>query len=179
MQETWARTVDWEDSQKKGMATHSSILAWRIPWTEEPGRLQHMGLERVGHDWVTKHAGSLHKFVHDLWPTEYIHYPHCQQDHKNLTHYKLTAHLKYLNPVMCIEIYICYIYTHTYIYIYIYMLWNIIIKWNYGNDSDNHDGVITHLEPDILEWKVKWALGRITRTKLVEVIEFQLSYFKS
>ena len=50
MQETWARTMDWEDSQKKGMATHSSILAWRIPWTEEPGRLQHMGLERVGHD---------------------------------------------------------------------------------------------------------------------------------
>ena len=48
----------------------------------------------------------------------------------------------------------------------------------YLNDSDNHDGAITHLEPDILEYKVKWALGSIT-TKLVEVIEFQLSYFKS
>ena len=44
--------------------------------------------------------------------------------------------------------------------------------------TDNHDGVITHLEPDILECKVKWALGNIT-TKLVEVMEFQLSYFKS
>ena len=46
------------------------------------------------------------------------------------------------------------------------------------NDPDNHDGVITHLEPDILEREVKWALGSIT-TKLVEVMECQLSYFKS
>ena len=47
------------------------------------------------------------------------------------------------------------------------------------HDPDNHDGVMTHLEPDILECEVKWALGSILRTKLVEVIEFQLSYFKS
>ena len=47
------------------------------------------------------------------------------------------------------------------------------------NDSDNHDHEITHLEPDILECEVKWALGSITMTKLEEVIEFQLSYFKS
>ena len=47
------------------------------------------------------------------------------------------------------------------------------------HDSDNHDGVITDLEPDILECEVQWALGSITRTKLVEVMEFQLSYFKS
>ena len=46
-------------------------------------------------------------------------------------------------------------------------------------DPDNHDGVITHLKPDILECKVKWVLGSIIRTKLVEVMEFQLSYFKS
>ena len=46
------------------------------------------------------------------------------------------------------------------------------------HDPDNHDGMITHLEPDILEYEVKWALGSITKTKLVEVIEFQLSYFK-
>ena len=49
----------------------------------------------------------------------------------------------------------------------------------YLHDPDNHDGVITHLETDILECKVKWALGSITQTKLVEVMEFQLSYFKS
>ena len=47
------------------------------------------------------------------------------------------------------------------------------------HDPDNHDGVITHLELDILKCKVKWALGASLRTKLVEVIEFQVSYFKS
>ena len=47
------------------------------------------------------------------------------------------------------------------------------------HDPDNHDGVITHLEPDILECKFKWALGSIAMTKLVKVMEFQLNYFKS
>ena len=50
MQETRIRPLGWEDPLEKGMATHSSILAWRIPWTEEPGRLQSMGLQRVGLD---------------------------------------------------------------------------------------------------------------------------------
>ena len=50
MQETWVQSLGWEDPLEKGKATHSSILAWRIPWTEEPGRLQSMGLQRVGHD---------------------------------------------------------------------------------------------------------------------------------
>ena len=47
------------------------------------------------------------------------------------------------------------------------------------NNPDNHDGVVTHLETDTLECEVKWDLGSITKTKLVEVMEFQLSYFKS
>ena len=47
------------------------------------------------------------------------------------------------------------------------------------HDQDNHDGMITHLQPDILECEVKWALGSITTNKVVEVMEFQLSYFKS
>ena len=47
------------------------------------------------------------------------------------------------------------------------------------DDSDNHNGVITHLEPDIVECEVRWALGSITTNKLVEVMEFQLSYSKS
>ena len=47
------------------------------------------------------------------------------------------------------------------------------------HDPDNHDGVITHLEPDIQEYKVKWTLGASLWTKLVEVMEIQLSYFKS
>ena len=50
VQETQVQFLGWEDLLKKGMATHSSILAWKIPRTEESGRLQSMGLERVGHD---------------------------------------------------------------------------------------------------------------------------------
>ena len=53
IQETWVWSLGREDPLEKGMATHSSILAWRIPWTEEPGGLQSMGSQRVGHDWVT------------------------------------------------------------------------------------------------------------------------------
>ena len=51
MQETWFQSPGWEDPLQKGMATHSSILAWRITWTEEPGGLQSMGLQRVRHNW--------------------------------------------------------------------------------------------------------------------------------
>ena len=53
MQETQGSTLDGEDALEKGMVTHSSILAWRIPWTEEPGRLESMGSHRVGHDLAT------------------------------------------------------------------------------------------------------------------------------
>ena len=49
LQETWIRSLGWEDPLEKGMATHPSILAWTIPWTEEPGKLQCMGSQRVGH----------------------------------------------------------------------------------------------------------------------------------
>ena len=48
-QETQVRFLGWEEPLEKGMATHSSILAWRIPWTEEPSRLMTMGSQRVGH----------------------------------------------------------------------------------------------------------------------------------
>jgi len=50
MWETWVSSLSQEDSLEKEMATHSSILAWEIPWMEEPGRLQSVGLQRVGHD---------------------------------------------------------------------------------------------------------------------------------
>ena len=53
MRETWVRSLGGEDPLEKEMATHSSILAWKIPWSEDPGRLQSMGLQRVGHDWET------------------------------------------------------------------------------------------------------------------------------
>ena len=52
MQETWVRSLGREDPLEKEMATHSSVLAWRIPWTEEPGGLQSMGLQRVRLDWA-------------------------------------------------------------------------------------------------------------------------------
>ena len=59
MQETCVRSLGWEDPLEKGMATHSSVPAWRIPWTEEPGRLQSMGLQRVGHSLATEQQESM------------------------------------------------------------------------------------------------------------------------
>ena len=53
MQETWVQSLGWEDPLEKGMVTHSSIFAWKIPWTEESGQLQSTGSQRVGHNWVT------------------------------------------------------------------------------------------------------------------------------
>ena len=53
MQETWVRFLGQEDPLEKEMATHSITLAWKVPWTEEPGRLQSMGSQRVGHDRAT------------------------------------------------------------------------------------------------------------------------------
>ena len=56
MQKTWVQTLGWEDPLEKEMATHSSILAWESPGTEEPGGLQSMGLQRVRPDLVTEHT---------------------------------------------------------------------------------------------------------------------------
>ena len=53
LQETWVQSLGREDPLEKGMATHSSIFAWGMSWTEEPGGLQSMGLQRIGHDGVT------------------------------------------------------------------------------------------------------------------------------
>ena len=53
VQETWVRFLGQEDLLEKGMATHSSVLAWKIPWAEKPGGLQSMGSQRVRHDWAT------------------------------------------------------------------------------------------------------------------------------
>ena len=55
MQETWVQSLGWDDPLEKEMATHFCILAWEIPWTEEPGRLQSMGLQRVRHDLKTEY----------------------------------------------------------------------------------------------------------------------------
>ena len=62
MQEMQVRSLSREDPLEKGMATHSNILAWKIPWTEEPDSLQSMGLQRVGHDSVTEHNSTGHGY---------------------------------------------------------------------------------------------------------------------
>ena len=69
MQETWVRSLGQEDPLEEGMAPHSSILAWRIPWTREPGGLQFMGLQRVEHDLVTKYHH--HGWQEVFWGLKY------------------------------------------------------------------------------------------------------------
>ena len=63
MQETWVQSLGWEDPLEKAMAAHSSILAWKIPWMAEPGRLPSMGSQRVGHDWLTSLSLSLYTYI--------------------------------------------------------------------------------------------------------------------
>ena len=63
------QSLDLEDPLEKEMATHSSILAWEIPWTEVPGRLQSMGSQRVRHDLVTKDHQEAYKFTHTITTT--------------------------------------------------------------------------------------------------------------
>ena len=70
IRETWFRSLGQEDPLEKEMATLSSILAWKIPWTEEPGRLQSIGSQRVGHDWATSLSFFTDFLVHlhcDFW----------------------------------------------------------------------------------------------------------------
>ena len=86
MQETWVWSLGWEDPLEKAMAPHSSTLAWKIPWTEDLGRLQSMGLQRVGHDW----AASLSQWWHNakLFPYKSVYL----QTH-SIFHLVLTAPL--------------------------------------------------------------------------------------
>ena len=77
MQETQVRSLRWEDPLETEMATHSSTLAWKIPWTEESGRLQSMGSQRVRHDWATSLSFTLLTGRTDaeveaaiLWPSD-------------------------------------------------------------------------------------------------------------
>ena len=72
MQETRVQSLGWEDPLEKEMATHSSTLAWKIPWSEEPHRLQSMGSQRVQHDWAMTHVCSCHKAF--LNCTRYVHH---------------------------------------------------------------------------------------------------------
>ena len=73
MQKTWVQSLGLEDPLEKGMATNYSILAWRIPWTEEPKGLESMGSRRIRHNWVTKTFTSLHTYY------VFIVYPCCSK----------------------------------------------------------------------------------------------------
>ena len=67
MWETRVPSLGWDDPLEKEMAAHSCTLAWKIPWTEEPGRLQSMGSQRVGHNWVISLSLSLANYVEHLF----------------------------------------------------------------------------------------------------------------
>ena len=72
---TRVRFLVWEDPQEEDMAIHSSILAWRIPWTEEPGRLRPIGSQRVGHDWSNLAHPINMELILDYHPLlEFIHF---------------------------------------------------------------------------------------------------------
>ena len=64
--DTQVQSLGWEDPLEKGLATHSSIIAWRIPWTEEPGRLQSMGSQRGKHNWVTHFHSPVRVCIHTV-----------------------------------------------------------------------------------------------------------------
>ena len=73
MQETWVWSLAWKDLLEKEMAIHSSILAWKILWTEEPGGPQSMGLQRVGHDWATN---TFTYFKENIMSKKHIRFPY-------------------------------------------------------------------------------------------------------
>ena len=95
MQETWVWSLDWEDSLEKGIATHSIIFVWRIPWTEESGWIQSMGLQRVRHDWAT-HFHTFTCWGHllsqyvvcetTLCPPKKLDFMHSQEEGKCMRH---------------------------------------------------------------------------------------------
>ena len=76
MEETWVRSLGWENPLENAVTVHSSTLAWRIPWTEEPGGLQSMGSQRVKHDLATKKQhitkGLLVYYLKVVAPKEYV-----------------------------------------------------------------------------------------------------------
>ena len=88
MRETWVWSLGWEDPLEKGKATHSSILAWRSPWTEEPGRLQSMGLQSDMTQWLSfSHksclsGSSLNVFSRSFHPS-FHQYQQCAQRYKS------------------------------------------------------------------------------------------------
>ena len=96
MQETPVQSLGWEDPLEKEMVTHSSTLAWKIPWTKEPGGLWSIGSPRVGHDWVT----NTHIYRHTcMCVCMYIHTYSCIHTHLH-THTLHTHTHTYTHPIL-------------------------------------------------------------------------------
>ena len=89
IRETWVWSLGWEDPLEEGLATHSSILAWRISWTEEPSRLQSTGSQTVGHGWATFTFTFFHGAV-------------CTEDVCNNIFQKMRAHTHTLKAILWI-----------------------------------------------------------------------------
>ena len=90
MQETWVQSLGREEPLEKGMVTHSSILAWRIPLTEEPGGLQSLGSHRIGHNWSNlAHAHKMDIQVGLLWGLiqMHVHTKHKKKYSINISYY--------------------------------------------------------------------------------------------
>ena len=92
MQETWVRFLGWEDPLEKEMAIHSRTIAWKIPWTEEPGRLPSVGSQRVGHYWAT--SLWLFTFMHQRrkWQPTPVFLPGESQGRGSLVGCRLWGH---------------------------------------------------------------------------------------
>ena len=179
------------------MALRSSTLAWKILWTEEPGRLQSVGLLRVRHDWVTSLScigeGNGNPLQcsclenprdRGVWWAAVYEVMHSWAQLKWLSSSSsyLEANMVPYSRSFSSDFCFCYAMMNDTKLLVGKSLGSLWIKPLYKkdlHDPDNHDGVITHLEPDILECEVKWALGSITRTKLEEVKEIQLTISSS
>ena len=95
MLESWVWSLGWQDPLEEGIATHSSILAWRIPWTEDPGGFQPVVFQRVGHDWATKQTnltpqGSSPQYFHKNLGLYWVqNFPHFRKVHNEYFVYYL------------------------------------------------------------------------------------------
>ena len=102
-QEIWVRSLGGEDPLEEGMATCSIILAWRIPWTEEPGRLQFIGLQRVEHNWtnlVSTHIGKYQREETCLVNTGSLH----GESHSRFVHYRRFAVVVVVQLLSCVQL---------------------------------------------------------------------------
>ena len=147
MQERWFQSLGWEDLLEEGVATHSSILAWRIPWMEKPGRLCSIGWQRVGHNWsnlVCTHAYThthTHTHIHvyigkgNVYTLQYSYLENFMDSgawwaihgHQELD---TTERLTHTHTHIFI-----YMYTHIYIYIYMYIWITLLFTWSYHNSE--------------------------------------------